>query len=178
MGIPDLLVLELVTVDGETASTIADCGVTTLHHEVRDNTVEAIAFVAKRDATISNTKCAEILGRLWHIFTEDLKDNTTLLETILTFVSDRDVEVRLHIARLESREAAVVSGWLGSLLVVVYAFAKEGSEASLCRSCLLLLLLFDCSMMGSQGRISRVKLDSCNDISHGLSELSYLSMGY
>lgn len=63
----EVFVLELVTIDGFATSAIVLREVTALTHEVRDNTVEGAAFVAK--PLLTGTQCTEVLSSLWYNIT-------------------------------------------------------------------------------------------------------------
>lgn len=58
----EVLIRELVAVDGLAASTVALGEVTTLDHEVLDDTVESGALVA--EALLASSKSSEVLGSL------------------------------------------------------------------------------------------------------------------
>jgi len=71
VGLLEVLVRELHTVDGLAAGSVAVGEVTSLAHKVRDDSVEAAALVVKRLAALANTllasaQSAEVLSSLWN----------------------------------------------------------------------------------------------------------------
>jgi hypothetical protein len=58
----EVLIGELVAVDGLATSAVALCEITTLDHEVLDDTVEGGALVTK--ALLASSKSSEVLGSL------------------------------------------------------------------------------------------------------------------
>ena len=97
MGKPDSLVLELLSIDAFSSSAIAVGGISSLHHEALDDSVELDALVVAWLAFLSSAEGAEVFGCLWHLFVEYLEHDSTLFVAFTTLVTDRDIEVRLHI---------------------------------------------------------------------------------
>jgi len=61
--VPYLLVIELLTVDRNTTSSIAGSGVTTLSHEALNNSVELVTFVVLAIATVlTSAKTSKVLA--------------------------------------------------------------------------------------------------------------------
>jgi hypothetical protein len=84
----EVLILELGAVDGLATSAVVVGEVTTLDHEVLDNSVESRAFVTK--ALLAGSKSSEVLGCLGHsLAVETHNDTAEILVTML------DVEVHL-----------------------------------------------------------------------------------
>ena len=75
VGIPDLLVGEPLTVDAQASRTVAISSVASLHHEVRDDAMEAVALVVHRWALFTRAQGSEVLTSLGHIGKE-FKDNS------------------------------------------------------------------------------------------------------
>ena len=119
MRIPDLFILKLIAIDANAARAVASCGITTLHHEVADNAMEAVVLVAKLRAFLACTESTEILSSLRHILIKDFEDDTTFLVAIFALLANRDVEVGLYIVRLELWQGVVIHSDLGSILLVV-----------------------------------------------------------
>ena len=163
---PDLLIVELLSINADTAGTVACSSVTTLHHEVGDDAMEFVVLVVKGCAAVAYTKLAEVLSSLRHIFTEDLKHDTALLETFLALRANSDIEERLHIGGLEGWEAVEVLIDGRSWLVVVHALFEEGCHATLLCLHLIRLLLLNDGAVGAEACVRRVQLDRSNDISH------------
>lgn len=75
VGVPDLLVGELLTVDAQASRTVAISGVASLHHEVSDDAMEAVALVVHLWALFTRAQGSEVLTSDGHI-SEELKDNS------------------------------------------------------------------------------------------------------
>lgn len=69
-----VLVSELWTIDRLTTSAIEVRKVTTLHHEVLDDTVKQRILVA--EALLTRAKGSEVLDGLWNILSKKTHDNT------------------------------------------------------------------------------------------------------
>jgi hypothetical protein len=76
----EVLIVKLVTVDALAASTITTGKVTSLTHEVSDNTVELRALVAK--ALLASAQSAEVLSTLRSDILVELHHNATLVLSI------------------------------------------------------------------------------------------------
>ena len=77
----EVLVSELRAVDGLTTNTGAVSEVTTLDHELRNNTVESGTLVVERlargaTALFAGAECAEVLSGLGNVFAIQAKDDT------------------------------------------------------------------------------------------------------
>jgi hypothetical protein len=103
MWVPDLLIGELFSINADSSSSIACSRVTTLHHEVRYNPVEAVAFVGVLRAFFTRAESSEILTSFWHVFTKDFKDDSSLLKAFLALVTNSDFEICLNIRKLKVR---------------------------------------------------------------------------
>ena len=128
---PDLLVIEFFSIDALTTGTVAGSSISSLHHELSNDSMEAISLVMEVFTLFTSAERSEVLGRLRHIFTKELEDNSASLVTLLTFFADGYVEVSLHVLRLEVRKAIVVAGDLGIILIVVNTFVEESGESLL-----------------------------------------------
>jgi len=69
----EVLVLELVTIDGLASSTVSGSEVTTLTHEVRDDPVEAGAL--ESESFLTSAQSTEVLAGLWNHVRSELHDN-------------------------------------------------------------------------------------------------------
>jgi len=92
----EVLILELVAIDGLTTSAVATSEITTLKHEVGDHTVERAALVAEGLAGAANTlltsaEAAEVLSGLGHDIAVELEDDTASRST-----TDGDIEEHLR----------------------------------------------------------------------------------
>jgi len=84
----EVLIGKLVTVDGLSTSAITICEVTTLNHEVLDDTVEARTLISI--TFLSSSQSAEVLGGFWDSLSIEPNHNTTHL-----LISMLDIEVDL-----------------------------------------------------------------------------------
>lgn len=85
----EVLVLELVAVDGLTAVAVEVGDVTTLDHEPWNDSVEDGVFVAK--ALFARAQGSEVLSGLWNLLVKQVKHHSWLLGT-----ANGDVEVHLR----------------------------------------------------------------------------------
>ena len=97
VGMAQVLVSELVTIDAFSTSSIAASEITTLCHESCDDSVEGASFVVERLslsslAFLSSAEGSEVLSSIWvSISTQFHGDSASCLAT------DGDVEVNLWI---------------------------------------------------------------------------------
>ena len=84
----EVLVFELVAVDGLTAVAVEVGDVTTLDHEAWNDSVENGVLVAK--ALFTSAQCSEVLSSLWNLLFEQVEHHSWLLGT-----ANGDVEVDL-----------------------------------------------------------------------------------
>lgn len=82
----EVLVGELLAVDGLAAGAIATGEVTTLKHELRDDTVEFGALVSK--TLLASAESTEILSCLGDDVVEDLEVDATVLLLCFTLLGD------------------------------------------------------------------------------------------
>lgn len=90
----EVLVSELLAVDGLAASTVTGSEVTTLEHEVRDHTVEARALVA--EALLASAESTEVGGslgddtayKLEHVLVKELELDGAKGSTVLGNVKE------------------------------------------------------------------------------------------
>lgn len=69
MGVPNLFVLKLLTVYGNSTCAITSGRITTLHHKSIDNSVKFVALIVfTLAAVLSGTKSSEVFTGLWYIF--------------------------------------------------------------------------------------------------------------
>ena len=69
MRVPNLFVLKLLTVYGNSTCAITSGRITTLHHESIDNSVKFVALIVfTLAAVLSGTKSSEVFTGLWYIF--------------------------------------------------------------------------------------------------------------
>jgi hypothetical protein len=71
----EVFVRKLLAIDGLPASTVALGEISTLDHELRDDTVEAGAFVA--EAILEGGELVEVFNSLWDLLSIKTHDNAT-----------------------------------------------------------------------------------------------------
>jgi len=99
----EVLISELFTVDRLSTSTIATSEVTTLEHELRNDTVERRALVGQDLAgliCVSLTELGEVLGSLRDNIIVELEVDTTLLSFTSRAVLDDEISRRHSCRRL------------------------------------------------------------------------------
>jgi len=98
----EVLIWELLTVDGLATSTVATGEVTTLKHELWDDTVELAALVA--ESLLTSAESTEVLSGTWYVLvvkvevysaSERLHTGVCLSLVIGGFVRVLDIEVDL-----------------------------------------------------------------------------------
>ena len=100
MWVPNLFISELFAVNADASRAVAISCVTSLHHKVSDDTMEAVTLVVPLWALLTRAQCPEILASFWHI-SKELENYTALLEALLTFITNRDIKEGLRVLRLE-----------------------------------------------------------------------------
>mmetsp|Transcript_17879 Transcript_17879/g.29586 ORF Transcript_17879/g.29586 Transcript_17879/m.29586 type:complete len:225 (+) Transcript_17879:1423-2097(+) len=83
----EVLISKLFSVNRFTPSSIELSEVSSLNHEVRNDPVEDGSLVVKRlsgraSSLLSSTECAEVLGSLWNIRSEQTHDDASLFTTL------------------------------------------------------------------------------------------------
>lgn len=71
----EVLILELVAVDGLATSSVVVGEIAALAHEVGDDTVESGAFVS--ESLLAGAQCSEVFTRFWSYISSQLDDDTT-----------------------------------------------------------------------------------------------------
>jgi len=100
----EVLVLELVAVDGLSTGSVVVGEVSTLAHEVGDDTVEAGALVA--EALLAGAQGAEVLGSLWHNIGSQLHNNSANFCAIAGHVKE-NTRMSRHIAGVKAERASL-----------------------------------------------------------------------
>ena len=77
----EVLILELVAVDGLSTGTVSSGKVSTLAHEVGDHTVEGGALEA--EPLLPGAESTEVLAGLWHDACSQLKYSRVKLQTVI-----------------------------------------------------------------------------------------------
>jgi len=99
---PHSFIIEFVTINALATSAVLISDVTSLHHEVFDDAMEDVAFVAKT-IFLTSTDASEVFSSLWHLFVEELKDHSSFVMTFFSFYADLDVEEGLRVVNIELR---------------------------------------------------------------------------
>ena len=175
--VPNLLVVEPIAVDAHATSAISSRGVTSLHHEVINDPVEAVALVVILLSLLSCAECAEVLCRLGHSLVEKLKDNSALLVALFSFLTDCDVEEGLLVILVELRKLMEGLGLLDLFLVIVDTRSEEIGKTLFLLGGKGGLLLLDGLKLGTQVAILRCNLDCALDVVHRISKLTNFHVG-
>ena len=77
----EILIIEFGTIDRLSSSSIMICEISTLDHEIRDDSVESTSFIVQRFTVLSYAifPCAEsseVFYSFWNHFTVKSEDNT------------------------------------------------------------------------------------------------------
>ena len=169
--VPDLFVSELLTIDAQASRAVAVSCVTTLHHEVSDDAMEAVALVVHCWALFTRAQGSEVLTSLGHI-SEKLKDNSTGLEAFFTFVANRDIKECLWVLWFELWQSIVRLHDLRRLFLVVDALGKERCEAFLLFLGHGCLLSFDRFKLVAKIAIGGSDLNCGLNVCHGFVEFA------
>ena len=124
VGEPNLLVLELLSVDGLSASSVLVGDVSSLSHEALDHSVENVVLVAEVSALLSCADCTEVLGSLGNLLGKQFEDDSTFF-FFFAFVPDFDVEESLGVVLFEGRQFFVGLLELHGFFFVVNSLSKE-----------------------------------------------------
>jgi len=73
----EVLVRELIAVDGLTAGAVVASEVTALTHESRYDSVERTAFECELRVLLAGAQCAEVFGGLWYGISAEFHGDTT-----------------------------------------------------------------------------------------------------
>jgi len=106
VGEPDAFISELLSVNAFASSSVSHGGVSTLHHEAVDDSVEGIALVRGDSFLFSSAQSAEVLSSDRDLVIEELENDTTLLRNSRSFGLDLNIKVDLRVALVEVRELA------------------------------------------------------------------------
>jgi len=100
VGIPDLLVFKLFTVDASSSCSILVCNVTALGHEALDDPVEDVVAVGEIVFILARANCSEVLGSLGNLLREEFHHNSFLL-LFFSFIAHFNIEEYLSILRVK-----------------------------------------------------------------------------
>jgi len=119
VGVPNLFISELLSVDRHAASAIAHSGVATLHHETFDYSVEFVALVVLAlTAVFASAKASEVFASFGNI-SEEFEDYTLLAVILFAFCTNRHIKEHLGVLGVESRQFSEVFINLCCLFFVV-----------------------------------------------------------
>merc|ERR1712070_34013 len=99
--VPNHLVIEFVTVDGLSSSSILICCVSTLGHKSGNDSVEEVTFVAWHSFFLTGAKTSEIFSSNWDLLGEQLEGDSSSFILLLGGISNREVKVYLTILRVK-----------------------------------------------------------------------------
>ena len=102
---PYSFICELCAVDTESTSAVLIGDVASLHHEILDDSVEDVASVTEFRALLSSAETSEILSSLRHVFHEQFKDHSALLEPFLALFAYLNIEEGLRVGCIKLRQA-------------------------------------------------------------------------
>jgi hypothetical protein len=172
VGVPDALIIKLVSVYALATRSVAHGSVSTLHHEVLDDAMEFVSLVVEIAALLASAVHAEVLSRLGYSLVEQFHDYATLFVALLAFFADFDVEVDLLVCLTKLRKR--VKLWSGGLLVVVNALCKELLHCGLLGGTFLSFSFLDDFEVISKILVFGIKLYCILDVFHGLIDLGGL----
>jgi len=99
---PHSFIIKFVTINAFTSSAVLISDVTSLHHEVFDDAMEDVAFVAET-VLLTSTDASKVFSSLWHLLIEELKDHSSFVMAFFSFFTNLDVEVGLRVVNVELR---------------------------------------------------------------------------
>jgi hypothetical protein len=85
---PNTLIIKLVPVDTLSAGAISHSGVSALHHEVLDDSVEFVSFIMEFSSFFARAVNTEVLSSLGYNLIEQFHNNSTLFVPLFTFLAD------------------------------------------------------------------------------------------
>jgi len=92
---PDLFIIKLITIDTLTSSSVLLCDITTLHHEIWNNSMENVALI--RQTLITSANASEIFSSLRDLLIEKFKDYSARLIAFFSFFSNSQIKESLRI---------------------------------------------------------------------------------
>jgi hypothetical protein len=100
MGVwePHLLIVKLVSINTRTSCAILVGDISSLHHKLRDHSVENLSLIAEPSLVISSTYLSEILSSLWGFVLKKLENDSACLIFWGIFFTDSNVKVGLGVA--------------------------------------------------------------------------------
>jgi hypothetical protein len=131
VGVPNLLISKLLSVDGHATGAVAHGGVAALHHEAFNDTVELVSLVVLAlTSVLTRAKASEVFTGLGHV-SKELEDHTLLEVVLVSLLANGHVEVHLGVLGVEGRQAVVVFVNLCRFFLVVDALGEELLHSSL-----------------------------------------------
>ena len=144
---PNSFIFELFSVDTLATSTVPSCGITSLHHEAFDNSMEFDPLIVAWFALLSCANGTEVLSCLWYILIKYFENDSALFKAFTALFTDSDIKVCLHTFLLESRDGIDLC-W-SNFFLIVDTFLKELCKSVLFLSCGFSLPFLTNSVMGA-----------------------------
>ena len=130
---PNSFIFKLFSVDTLAASSVPGCGITTLHHEALDDSMELDTFIVAWFALLTCADSTEVLSCLWYILIEYFENYSALFKAFTTLFTNSDIEVCLNTFLLESWDGIDLC-W-SSLFLIVDTLLEELCKSTLLFSC-------------------------------------------
>ena len=147
MGNPNSFILKLLSIDTLATSSVPGCGITTLHHEALDDSMELHTLIVAWFTFLSCANGTEVLSCLWYILIKYFENNSALLEAFTTLFANCDIKVCLYTFLLESWDG--IDFCWSSLFLIVDTFLEELCKSILFLSCGFRLSFLTNSVMGA-----------------------------
>jgi len=131
VGVPNLFICELLSIDRHAASAIAHCGVTTLHHKTLDHSVELVSLIVLAlTSVLASAKTSEVFASLRNI-SKELKNYTFLAVILLALNANRHIKEHLGVFGVKGRQFLEIFINLCCFLFVVNTLREELLHSSL-----------------------------------------------
>ena len=98
---PNTFILKLTSIDALMASAVRVYNLATLHHELRDHSLNLPPFVEQVLAKLSCAKCPKVFARLGQVLVEQLNHDAMFLITCLARLADLNVHPALNVLLVE-----------------------------------------------------------------------------
>jgi len=156
MRIPNLFVIEFVSINAHSSSSVLISNITTLCHEALNNSMEEITFIVW--TFLSSTDCSEIFSCLGNLFCEKLKNNSFFLFLIFR-ISNLNVKENLRIFWVEGWKFIKSIFNFYFFFFIVNTLSKEFLHCCLLGLTMLLFFIFQVLKIFSEFFILRTKFN-------------------
>ena len=147
MGDPNSFILKLLSIDTLATSSVPGCGITTLHHEALDDSMELDTFIVAWFALLTCADSTEVFSCLWYILIEYFENHSALFKAFTTLFTNSDIKVCLNTFLLESWDGIDLC-W-SSLFLIVDSLLKEFCKSVLFFGCRFSLSFLANCVMGA-----------------------------